>query len=406
MRVGYIGLGAMGSALARRLLDGHHLTVWDINPPAVAAFAQLGATAAPAATDIARGSDVIVLCLPRSADVRQAIFGAGGLASALSRGQLVIDQSSGTPQETHATAAELAELGVAMLDAPVSGNPTVVAAGRGTIMVSGTDEVYERALPLLHCFSRNVLRCGTRLGDAQAMKLINNTINAGCRLATLEAAALGRKLGLSLSCIAEVLNRGPGRNRTSEVMLPALIEGTSSTNFALALMLKDLNQSTTLGQQLNAPMPLAGLVRGLLQVGVNTLGERAQLEEVVQLVESMAGTRIASPGGVDSDPAAALIESTVAACNIALTWEAVAMGRCHGLALDVMVGVLNTSSGCSAALQRPLSTFSADDTRVEAQLQPFVADLRTAARLAAETGAPILIANAVRGLAETGGHAS
>src|SRR5437764_6136579 len=128
MRIGYIGLGAMGSALARRLLAGHDLRVWDVNPEAVGAFVRLGATAAANATEVARGSDVVLLCLPRSADVRQVIFGAGGLAPALAAGQLLIDQTSGTPQETAAMAAELAGRGVDMVDAPVSGNPSAVAA--------------------------------------------------------------------------------------------------------------------------------------------------------------------------------------------------------------------------------------------------------------------------------------
>src|SRR5437899_560228 len=100
MKVGYIGLGAMGNALARRLLTAHSVTVWDINRAAVAAFQELGASAASSAAHMARECEVVVLCLPRSSDVRQVIFGPGGLAEGVVSGQIVIDQTSGTPAET------------------------------------------------------------------------------------------------------------------------------------------------------------------------------------------------------------------------------------------------------------------------------------------------------------------
>ena len=149
MQIGYIGLGAMGSALARRLISSHELRVWDRSPAAMSSFVQLGANAAADAADAARGSDIIMLCLPRSADVRQVLWGTGGLASALAPGQLVVDQTSGTPRGTAAIAAELAALGVDMVDAPVSGSPTVVADGRGTIMTSGSDVACGRSEPVL-----------------------------------------------------------------------------------------------------------------------------------------------------------------------------------------------------------------------------------------------------------------
>lgn len=400
MRIGYIGLGAMGSALARRLLAGHELRVWDRNPEAVASFTQLGATAAADAAEVARGSEIVMLCLPRSADVRQVLFDTGGLACVLAAGQLVIDQTSGTPQQTLAIAAELVARSVEMVDAPVSGNPALVAAGRGTIMFSGADAACGRALPVLQPLAANVLRCGARLGDAQAMKLVNNTVNAGCRLATLEAAALGRALGLSLAAVTKLLDRGAGRNRMTEVMLPALAEGRAASNFALALMLKDLNQSTALGRELGVPMPLAGLVRGLHQVGVNTLGERAQLDEVAQLVEAMAGTKIAAPGGNEAGPdTAAAVEAVLAAFNIALTWEAVALARRYGLALETVARVLAKSSGCTAATARLLAEFK-DGGDASLLLQPWLPGLQRAAQEAVRAGAPLLLANAVRGQAE------
>lgn len=299
MHIGYIGMGAMGSALARRLLAAHKLSVWDINGAAVAAFEKLGASVALSAAELARRCDVVVLCLPRSSDVRQAIFGAGGLAEGLSAGKIVIDQTGGIPSETREIAMQLAERGVAMIDAPVSGGVSGAATGTITIMASGPDDIYEKALPVLTAISPNVFRCGVRVGDAQAMKLVNNVLSAGCRLATLEVVAMGKKMGLSLKEMTDVINKNSGCNRTTKLMLQAIVDGKpSSSSFTMSLMLKDMNQAISLGMECGAPMVITNIVRGLLQIGVNTLGESAQLEAILGLIASMAGTKII---GVSSD---------------------------------------------------------------------------------------------------------
>src|SRR5205085_7637020 len=120
MKVGYIGLGALGSQLALRLVPSNELTVWDLSSEAVARLAGRGARGVATAAEVARASDVVVLCLPRSADVRSVLFSEAGLAAGLSPGKLVIDQTSGIPAMTRAMAQELASRGVAMMDAPVS----------------------------------------------------------------------------------------------------------------------------------------------------------------------------------------------------------------------------------------------------------------------------------------------
>lgn len=296
MNIGYIGLGAMGSALARRLLSENMLSIWDINNTAVVALERLGAAVAPSAAELARRCDIVLLCLPCSSDVRHVIFGHGGLAEGLAPGQMVIDQTSGVPGETSAIAHQLVERGVAMIDAPVSGSVSAAVAGTITIMASGPDDAYERALPLLMAISPNVFRCGSRVGDGQAMKLVNNMMSAGCQLATVEVVAMGRKMGLSLKELTHVINKNSGRNRTTKIMLQTLVDGKSSaSSFAMSLMLKEMNQAIALGMKCDAPMFITSIVRALLQIGVNTLGETAQLEEILGLIGSMAGTKITSP---------------------------------------------------------------------------------------------------------------
>ncbi len=304
MKLGYIGLGALGSELARRFLPTHELWVWDINAAASERMGKVGARVAASAAQIAREVDTVFICLPRSSDVRQMIFGPNGLAQGLSAGKLIIDQTSGIPQETLRMARDLAALGVEMIDAAVSGSPQVVAKGLTTLMVSGPDGPYERALPLLHVITDTIHRCGTRVGDGQAMKMVNNAMNAGTRMGTLEMVALGRKAGISLECMTAALNNGGGGNITTERMLPAIARGQSATNFALSLMLKDLNQAVTLGMDVGVPMLISSAVRSLLQIGANTLGDSAQLEAMIGVIESMAAKTLAhqDPAQPEAEP--------------------------------------------------------------------------------------------------------
>lgn len=295
MQVGYIGLGAMGGALARHLVGKHTLSVLDLNSAVLASFEQLGARVAPSAKELARGCEVVLLCLPRSVDVERVLFGPSGLAEGLSRGAIVVDQTSGVPSETRKFASRLAEIGVDLIDAPVSGAMATAIAGTVSIIASGPKPVYEKVLPILKAISPNVFYCGERVGNGQTMKSVNNMMNAGCRLATLEAVAMGRKFGLPLEAMTEALNHTTGRNFTTQGMLVAIAEGRQSTKFGLALQVKDVNQALSMGMQNGVPMPISDIVRGLLQIGLNTLGDNSQLEDMIRVIESMGGTRFVAP---------------------------------------------------------------------------------------------------------------
>ena len=137
MQIGYLGLGAMGGALARRLSLSHKLVVCDLDESKVAAFEKLGAIRAASGAELARTCDVIMMCLPRSSDVRSAIFGKGGVAEGCSPGKIVIDQTSGDPAETADMARQLLSQSVTMLDIPVSGGVRGADAGSIALMASG-----------------------------------------------------------------------------------------------------------------------------------------------------------------------------------------------------------------------------------------------------------------------------
>lgn len=291
MNVGYIGLGAMGGALATHLLRKHSLSVLDLNRAAVARFVELGAHGAANGAELARRSEVVILCLPRSSDVKQALFGPNGVAEGLARGSVVVDQTSGQPEETRAFAKELEARGVAMLDAPVSGAMATAIAGTVSIITSGLRSTYDRVRPLLLDISPNVFHVGETVGNGQTLKAVNNILNASCRIAALELAAMGRKYGLTMEAMIAALNATTATNFTTRGMFPAIAEGRQSTKFRLVLQLKDAYQAVNMGAEKGVAMPLCSLAAGVLQTSVNQLGDDAQLEEIISVVESMAATK-------------------------------------------------------------------------------------------------------------------
>lgn len=419
-KVGYVGLGALGSQLARRFIGAAELWVWDISPHARAAFAsEPNVRVASSAAELAQNCETVFVCLPRSSDVRDMVFGDGGLAGGLSRGSLIIDQTSGVAEETRQIANELAKCNVALLDASVSASPHIVPLGGATLMVGGSDALFERARPVLRMITETIYRCGTRVGDGQAMKIVNNAMNATTRLGTLEVAVLGRKAGIPLTEMAKFLNQGVARNQTTDKMLPALVEGKSSTNFALGLMLKDVNQAVSLGMAVAAPMYVTSIVRSLLQIGANTLDAHAKLEDMVGVIEKLAGTRLTAELDAATDKSAEtardhasqltgpdqrrvedLLERAVSALCLHITYECAMVGLKYGLSMHAISDVVNKSSGWSESSRTLLPKLVANGEIQRFDLKAMLQELNLACSLAIRLGAPLQIVSTVRNIWE------
>lgn len=277
----------MGGALARRLMLSHRLRVYDLRPEVVQEFAENGAIPAQSPASLAEECDVVMLCLPRSTDVREAIFGPGGIAEGISAGKVIIDQTSGDPDETRDMAATLAELGITLMDAPVSGGPRGAEAGTIAVIAAGPEDVFNQVKAIYESISPNVFYCGGT-GNGHVIKTVNNTIAAVNRIAALEAAAVGRKYGLSLEVMTEVINKSSGKNSTTENAFPRMIKGEPTSDFGLALMLKDVTLATQLGTKSGVPMQVSNLVRGILQGYLNQSGPDAKMDAVQPAFEAAA----------------------------------------------------------------------------------------------------------------------
>lgn len=396
--IGYVGLGAMGRELAARLINQHDLLVYDLDNEAIVRLEKEGATGAASLAAMGEQCDVVVLCLPKSGNVERALFDERGLASTLKPGSVVIDQTSGQPGQTRSFAERLAARGIAMVDAPVSGGVPLARAGSVTIMASGPDEDFAKARPILDAISSNVFHCGGPVGSGQALKAINNTVNSANRLATLEVAAIGRRLGLSLADMTEAFNSGPAKNFISEKMLVAMCEGKASTDFALALMVKDLDQGFDLAASHAASMPVCEAARAMLCAALKLTGEDARLEDVIPFMERLTGTSYvgetasrADEVGLSSRAAMALVSAALAACTRMAFAENLALAEKLGMEAERMAPAILSGSARSASAERLLA--GENDPLVTDDM---VESLSRLARIGSRFGIPMLMTNQVR----------
>lgn len=292
MQLGYVGLGNMGAALARRLLRQHKMRLYDLRPQTMARLAELGGIACQSPKALAAECDLVMTCLPTSAEVRDAIFSADGLAAGLKKGSIIADMTTGDPNATRAMANDLKGAGITLIDAPVSGGPHGADAGTIAIMVGAPADVFARLQPVFETISPNIFHCGD-IGTGHTMKLVNNVVAASVRMATFEAVTMGIKAGLSLETCSRVLAKGSARSYTTEITLPKFVKGELKTNFTLGLMHKDVRLATELGVASAAPMPVCNLVREIFQIALNEQGADADVNCLIHLHERLAQVRFA-----------------------------------------------------------------------------------------------------------------
>jgi 3-hydroxyisobutyrate dehydrogenase len=286
LRIGYVGLGVMGGALTRRLMLSCQMRVFDVRQEVVDSFVSAGAQTVTDLPTMARECDVIFICVPTSAIVKEVVFGKGGLAEGLAPGKILVDQTTGDPTITRAIAADLEKLGVALVDAPVSGGPRGAVAGTIAIMCGGPAEAYAAVRPLLESISPNIIHCG-QTGNGHVAKLINNAVASCNRLLTYEAASIAVKSGLKLSDVSAVINKSTGWSGATERILPVLSERKATADFQLALMAKDLKLAARMGMDCGAPMMVTNAVRSLFEIGAHELGGTCNLDDMARLFESM-----------------------------------------------------------------------------------------------------------------------
>lgn len=258
-RVGFVGLGTMGIAMATNLARaGFPLAVWNRTAGRAVELEALGATVAKTPAAMAASADVIVTCVSDTPDVEWVLFGPGGIVEGARKGTLVIDCSTISPSATRGFGERLAEVGVHLIDAPVSGGSEGAQKGTLTIFVGGAATDVERARPVLAGMGKTITHLGP-LGSGQAAKAVNQVILAGAYLGVAEGIVLAIKAGLDPEQLVGALSGGAARSWVLENRSARMIANEYPLGFKVALHRKDLGIALQLAQEVGAALPVSAL---------------------------------------------------------------------------------------------------------------------------------------------------
>jgi len=240
MKVGFVGMGIMGSPMSQNLLKaGHEVTVWNRTAARCEAAEAAGASVAASLSEIARAGDIIFICVSDTPDVEQVLFGENGLASGLSAGQIVVDMSTISPEATEKFAGKLAAQGVEMLDAPVSGGEAGAIGATLAIMCGGKEGVFEQVKPAFEAMGKNIVYCGAN-GNGQRVKAVNQVICALNILACSEGMLLAKRAGLDLETVHKVVSSGAAGSWMLTNLGPKMVADDWAPGFMVKLQAKDL----------------------------------------------------------------------------------------------------------------------------------------------------------------------
>jgi 3-hydroxyisobutyrate dehydrogenase-like beta-hydroxyacid dehydrogenase len=293
LRVGFIGLGIMGSRMAANIAGaGFELTVWNRKRARAEAFAaEHGAGVADTPAHVARASDVVISIVVDGPQVEQVLLGDDGVLEDARDGLVCVDMTTIAPREAQAIAARLAERGVGFVDAPVTGSAPKAQDGTLTIMAGGAAADLARVGPVFDAIGETVVHVGP-VGHGQTVKVLTNAV-AAANIATLAQALLvGRRAGVDLDRMVEVLPRSAGGSRMGELKAQSMLTHDFTALFKLEHMLKDVGLALDAALEAGAPFPAAADARELLSAANGRgLGEQ-DFAAVVEVLEDLAGVRL------------------------------------------------------------------------------------------------------------------
>jgi 2-hydroxy-3-oxopropionate reductase len=267
--IGFIGLGIMGRPMSKNLMKaGYSLLVYDVVKEAVEDVVNAGATAAGSCREVAEKTDLIVLMLPDSPQVKEVIQGKNGVLEGIKAGSTVVDMSSINPLVSREVAAELKKKGVEMLDAPVSGGEPMAIQGTLSVMVGGEKAVFDKCLDLLKAMGKNIVLCG-EIGAGGFTKLANQIVVALNIAAVGEALSLGVKAGLDPQTIFQAIRGGLAGSTVMEAKAPMIIGRNFKPGFKVKLHQKDLNNALMTAKDLGVPLPFTALAQQVMTFLVN-----------------------------------------------------------------------------------------------------------------------------------------
>ncbi|MEL7525205.1 MAG: NAD(P)-dependent oxidoreductase [Pseudomonadota bacterium] len=268
-KTGVIGLGDMGSGLAKNLIaNGFETRGFDLSPDRMRAFEAMGGTLAKSAGDVGNGSDAVFVMVMNGDQVKDVIFGEGGLRETMTPGSVIILTATVKPREGREVGAMLEGSGLHLIDSPVSGGFPGAQGGTLTMMAAAPDAVLDTFKPVMEAVSANIHRVGSSAGDGQTVKACLQSLIGSQFSATFEAAALAAKAGVPGQVILDVFSTSSAGcgvvNNALQKIIDRQFEGTGSH---INTMHKDLTISMNLGEELGVPLHTAAAAMQIFHAG-------------------------------------------------------------------------------------------------------------------------------------------
>jgi 3-hydroxyisobutyrate dehydrogenase len=294
-RIGFIGLGIMGRPMVKNLLKaGYDVTVWNRSRPGIDDAVAAGAKEAASAKDVAVQTDVIITMVTDSPDVEQVIMGPNGVIEGVRSGSTVIDMSTISPEVTRQIAGKLAERGVEMLDAPVSGGDQGAIAGTLSIMVGGKREVFDRCQPVFEAMGKKIVHCGGH-GAGQTVKLCNQIAVCLTNLATCETMVFATKMGVDPAVMLDALGGGAAASWQLLNLGPRMARRDFAPGFMVRLQQKDIRLILESARAEHLPLPGVSLVHQLF-AGVEADGGGDEgTQALVKSLEKLGHVQVGAP---------------------------------------------------------------------------------------------------------------
>ncbi len=292
-RVGFVGLGIMGSRMAANLARaGYRLTVFNrTRATAEAWVAEHGGAVAASPAEVGAASDIVITMVVDGEQVRSVLLDGDGVAAGAAPGTLCVDMSTIAPAQTRAIGAELRQRGLKLLDAPVTGSSPKAQDGTLTIMAGGGAEEFERARPLLEVIGALVVHVGA-LGQGEMVKIINNAVAAANATTVAEALIVGQATGVDLDALVQVMGAGSGGSAMLELKSAPMRAHDYATLFKLEHMLKDVRLCLQAAERANAPFGSASRARDVLVAAMARGHGDDDFAALVEVLEAFAGVAL------------------------------------------------------------------------------------------------------------------
>ena len=290
-KVGFIGLGIMGSPMAGHLIKAGHEVFLFSRSQVPAVLVEAGGKACASGLEVAQNADIIITMVPDTPHVASVLFDAGGVAEGLTPGKLVIDMSSISPVETKQFADRIKAMGCEYVDAPVSGGEVGAKAASLTIMVGGSEAAFEKARPLLELMGKNITLVGEN-GAGQTCKVANQIIVALNIEAVGEALLFASKMGADPAKVRQALMGGFAASRILEVHGERMVKRTFDPGFRIELHQKDLSLALSSARAIGVSLPNTATAQELFNACAAHGGKAWDHSAMVRALEIMANFEI------------------------------------------------------------------------------------------------------------------